>query len=124
MKLAPRLRWYESHTSYPARILRSRRCWPHNAGVEKSTFTPLYGLLRKKLVEMRRAAGLTQRELALRLGREHSFVSRIELAERRLDVVEFFWVCQACSRDPLVVTAELYEDFARRERGPRKTTGR
>ena len=49
---------------------------------------------------MRKAAGLTQRQLAKRLKREHSFVSRIELGERRLDVVEFYWVCRACDQDP------------------------
>jgi transcriptional regulator with XRE-family HTH domain len=41
-------------------------------------------------VELRSKADMTQRELARRLGREHSFVSRIELGERRLDVVEVY----------------------------------
>jgi transcriptional regulator with XRE-family HTH domain len=59
--------------------------------VEKSVFTPLYDLFRMQLIA---TAGLNQRELAKKLGRERSFVVRIELGERRLDVVEFFWVCQ------------------------------
>jgi len=44
---------------------------------------------------MRKEAGLTQRELATRFKREQSFVWRIETGERRLDLVEFFWVCRA-----------------------------
>ena len=60
---------------------------------------------------MRQKAGLTQRELAAKLGREHSFVWRIESGERRLDVVEFFWVCQALGQDARRVYGELVAAF-------------
>ena len=62
---------------------------------------------------MRKAAGLTQRQLAKRLKREHSFVSRIELGERRLDVVEFYWLCRACDQDPKSIYDELLKKFAK-----------
>ncbi len=81
--------------------------------MEKSTFTHLYEHFRRKLVAMREKAGLTQRDLARRLSRERSFVSRIELGERRLDVVEFFWVLRALDQDPARAAAELMRDFAR-----------
>ena len=45
---------------------------------------------------MRKAAGLTQRQLATKMGREQSFVTRIEHGERRLDVVEFVTYAKAC----------------------------
>ncbi len=64
--------------------------------MEKSTFTPLYDLLRARLVEVRKSAGLTRRDLAARLGRERSFVARVEGGERRVDLVEFYWICRAC----------------------------
>jgi transcriptional regulator with XRE-family HTH domain len=83
--------------------------------MEKSTFTPLYEHFRQMLVEMRTKARMTQRDLAKALRREHSFVSRIELGERRLDVVEFFWVAGACSRDPRQAASELMRDFSRIE---------
>jgi len=76
--------------------------------MQKSTFSSHYNIFKTKLVTMRKAAGLTQRQLAKRLKREHSFVSRIELGERRLDVVEFYWVCQACDQDPKSIYDELY----------------
>ena len=79
--------------------------------MEKSTHTPLYAAVRKKLIEMRKAAGLTHRQLAERLGREHSFVWRMETGERRLDVVEFYWVCKALGQDPKKVYAELVAKF-------------
>ena len=83
--------------------------------MEKSTHTPLYDLFRARLVKMRKAAKLTQRQLAERLGREHSFVARIEIGDRRLDVVEFFWVCRACGHDALDVASELMKAFAKAE---------
>ncbi len=82
--------------------------------MEKSTFSPLYDALRKRLVSMRKAAGLTQRQLAERLGRERSFVARVELGERRLDVVEFFWFCRACKQDASKSAQELMADVSNR----------
>lgn len=45
---------------------------------------------------MRKKAGLSQRALAARLGREQNFVARIEIGERRLDLIEFITYCEAC----------------------------
>ena len=41
------------------------------------------------LVELRGEVGLTQRQLAARLGKPPSYVAKIELRQHRLDVVEF-----------------------------------
>ncbi len=38
---------------------------------------------------------MTHRQLAKKLRREHSFVWRIEHGERRVDVIEFCWICEA-----------------------------
>lgn len=61
------------------------------------------------LVDARREAGLTQRDLAQILKRPRSFVSRIETGERRLDVVEFVAVAKALKIDP----EELFSRFVR-----------
>jgi transcriptional regulator with XRE-family HTH domain len=66
-------------------------------------------------VSLRLGAKLTQRELAKRLSREHSFVARIEGGERRLDVVEFYWVLKALGVDAARVAAELMREFSRLE---------
>jgi transcriptional regulator with XRE-family HTH domain len=55
--------------------------------------------VRRMIVALRNKAGLTQRQLAAKLQRERSFVGRLELGERRLDMVEFFWLCRACGAD-------------------------
>ncbi len=47
-----------------------------------------YRLFLRRLREARQAAGLTQVEVAKRLRRPQSYVSKCESGERRVDVVE------------------------------------
>lgn len=61
---------------------------------------PEYQLLRQFLVEARERAGLTQTQVAQRLQRAQSFVSKYELGERRLDVIDFVQVCDCLGVDP------------------------
>ncbi|MEM8917218.1 MAG: helix-turn-helix transcriptional regulator [Pseudomonadota bacterium] len=48
-----------------------------------------YRALIQKLVDQRKALEWSQEDLAGMLGRHQQFVSRYEIGERRLDVVEF-----------------------------------
>ena len=59
-----------------------------------------YRRLIGTLVERRKALGLTQQVVAERLGLHKQFVSRVELGERRLDVVEFFDFAKALDLEP------------------------
>ncbi len=59
------------------------------------------------IVAARNAAGLTQRQLAARLGRSDSFVWKIEAGERRVDVLEFLEIARALRVDPLKLLAEV-----------------
>jgi transcriptional regulator with XRE-family HTH domain len=47
------------------------------------------------LRELRTSREITQLELAERLGRPQSYVSKYEIGERRLDFVETYRVCEA-----------------------------
>ncbi|RFC67524.1 MULTISPECIES: helix-turn-helix domain-containing protein [Mesorhizobium] len=51
------------------------------------------------LIAKREAAGLTQSELAARLGEYQSFVARLESGERRIDVVEFLNLAEILNFD-------------------------
>ncbi len=59
------------------------------------------------MVRARKAAGLTQHALALRLKKPQSFVAKYEGGERRLDVVEFVAVARALGADPLKLMADF-----------------
>ena len=75
--------------------------------VLKSVFTEEYEALLERLVSARRVARLTQYELATRISRPQSFVSKYERGERRLDVLEFVRVCQVLSVDPASIIREV-----------------
>jgi transcriptional regulator with XRE-family HTH domain len=59
------------------------------------------------LIERREAAGLTQADLADRLGEYQSFVARLESGQRRIDVVEFLDIAEALGFDPAKAIATL-----------------
>lgn len=61
----------------------------------QSVFSARYDLLRETLVRARREAGLTQAELAIRLAKPQSYVSKIERGERRIDIVELIDISRA-----------------------------
>jgi transcriptional regulator with XRE-family HTH domain len=63
--------------------------------VEKNTFTPEHQALCEVLLQVRREAGVTQVELAARLKRDQTFISKYEKGERMLDVIEVRKVCNA-----------------------------
>lgn len=54
----------------------------------RSIHDPRYQDLIKKLIELRESKNVTQIELAQRLGKPQSYVSKVEILERRLDVIE------------------------------------
>ena len=49
-----------------------------------------YAGVLSKLISARQEAGLTQREVSLRLGMAHSFMNKCESGERSLDVAELW----------------------------------
>jgi transcriptional regulator with XRE-family HTH domain len=73
----------------------------------KSVFTPSYARFRELLIEARENAGLMQWQLAMRLKRPQSYVSKFERGERRLDVVEYLEVAKALRVDPLELLRQL-----------------
>jgi len=66
---------------------------------------------QKKLLVLLRSvrvdAGLTQSDLATRLARDQTFVSKYESGERRLDILELREVCQAIGTDFVMFIRKL-----------------
>lgn len=65
-------------------------------GFQDARYRDLIGCL----VAERKRQGLSQEALATRLGRHQQFVSRYEIGERRLDVIEFVDVARALAVAP------------------------
>jgi transcriptional regulator with XRE-family HTH domain len=82
----------------------------------RAVFTRAYDWFREGLVNARKARGLTQEEIARRLGRPQSYVSKYERGERRLDVVEFLEVAEALEIAP----GELLQKLERQTSPKRK----
>ena len=59
------------------------------------------------LIEKRKKAGMTQAELAKKLGRHQSFVATVESGQRRIDVVEFLEFAEAIGFDPRSAIARV-----------------
>ena len=83
--------------------------------MNKTIYSRQSECLHKMIVDLRTKAGLTQRQLAEKLGRERSLVGRLELGERRLDMVEFFWLCRECGADPAKESSKLMRQLETKE---------
>ncbi|MEQ1782535.1 MAG: helix-turn-helix transcriptional regulator [Hyphomonadaceae bacterium] len=66
----------------------------------RSVFTQSYKSLLEVLVDMRKASGVTQVELAKRLGKPQPWVSLYERGVRRIDVIEFVAIAKALGVKP------------------------
>jgi len=73
----------------------------------KSVFTDAYASVVAFLVALRREKGVSQVELAKRLGKTQQFISNIETGERRMDVVEFYAIVKALGANPEATFSEL-----------------
>ena len=74
--------------------------------MRKSVHSRQYRVFIDCLVAARKAAGLSQQELASRLRKPQSFVAKYEARERRLDVVEFLQIAEKLGVDPHAILRE------------------
>jgi transcriptional regulator with XRE-family HTH domain len=66
----------------------------------RSLHTKPYQAFIAVMVLARKEAKVTQHELARRIKKPQSFISKYERLERRLDVPEFIFVARALGMDP------------------------
>ena len=67
---------------------------------DKSVHSAAQTAFCELMIKARKAAGLTQHQLAKRLHKPQSFVAKYEGGERRVDVVEFIEICKTIEADP------------------------
>ncbi|CQD22338.1 anaerobic benzoate catabolism transcriptional regulator [Mycobacterium europaeum] len=75
--------------------------------MEKSIYSAQYQELCELLRQLRVEAGLTQVDVAKRLGVPQSFISKYESGERRLDVIELRHVAEAIGTNLAAVVSRL-----------------
>lgn len=80
----------------------------------KSVFTGAHRHVVDALVSARKRSGLTQAELASRVGKDQSFISLIENAQRRVDVLEFFALSRAMGADAIAMLTEIESKLPRK----------
>lgn len=69
--------------------------------------TPEYEQFLELLKQQRVDKGVSQVELSKRLGQTQQYVSRCEVGERRLDLIEFYQWCEALGVDAIAVFEDL-----------------
>ncbi|MCV2882162.1 helix-turn-helix domain-containing protein [Actibacterium sp. XHP0104] len=78
--------------------------------MEKTLTSKAHAKLVRMLIDKREAAGITQTELASKLGEYQSFVARLESGQRRIDVVEFIELVRVLNFDAAGFIEELMQD--------------
>lgn len=77
----------------------------------KSVFSDAYAIFLRALVAARKEAGVSQVELARRVGRDQPFISLVENGVRRVDLIEFYVLAHGIGVDPVAlfqaIAAEL-----------------
>lgn len=63
--------------------------------MQKSIHSARYAVFLRVLRNARQRAGLTQAEVARKIGETQTFVSKCERGERRIDVIELRTFCRA-----------------------------
>lgn len=79
----------------------------------RAIFSDVHRIAVSIIIEARKAKGLTQSDLAAKVGRDQSIISHIERNQRGLDVAEFYEIAKALDVDPIAMFSEV---IARAER--------
>lgn len=67
--------------------------------VENRAYQKAYKEFRARLVKARLESGLTQVHVSAKLGKAHSYISKCELGERRVDFVELQQLAKIYKKD-------------------------
>ncbi|WP_319380053.1 helix-turn-helix transcriptional regulator [Thiomicrorhabdus sp.] len=75
--------------------------------MKKSVWQEQYQTLNSELRAMRKAAGLSQVQLAQKLDKPQSYVSKYENGDRYLNFIEVLDVCRACNSSVALIIEKL-----------------
>lgn len=76
-----------------------------------ATYSDAYRKLVAVLREARLEQGLQQAELAALIGKDQWYISNIERAHRRVDLLEFYAIARAMKLDPTKLFGRMIADL-------------
>ena len=79
--------------------------------------SPAHRAVAQALAAARKRAGLTQRALAAKLEQLPSTIAKMEMGERRLNVVELVRLAEALGEDPRALVITVIDAIAEAEAG-------
>ena len=79
----------------------------NNDKLRSPIFSEARIVFRRLLVSKRQSLNLSQKRLADKLGVHHSMIGKIEIGDRRLEVLEFINYCQALEINPCEVLKQI-----------------
>lgn len=83
--------------------------------MDKSIHSHLYHQVIGRLRSKREGKGVTQAQLADKLGVNKNFISKIETCDRRLDLIELRQICQVLGISFVDFVAEVERDILSKE---------
>jgi len=83
----------------------------------KSVHSDRYNRFLKLVIDARKRAELTQQELADKLKKPQSYISKYERGERRLDVIEFLEISQILNVDTYNLLRKIDSPLSSRDSG-------
>ena len=84
--------------------------------MDKSIHSHLYHQVIGRLRSKREGKGVTQAQLADKLGVNQNFISKIETCDRRLDLIELRQICQVLGISFVDFVAEVERDILSKEK--------
>lgn len=72
---------------------------PADVNPRDKAYQRAYKAFRERLIRARKDAGMTQGEVNESMGKPHSFISKCELGERRVDFVELQMLAKIYGKD-------------------------
>lgn len=73
---------------------------------------PRYEKLQSLLRDLRKRLGIRQQELAEKLGRPQSYVSKLESGERNIDLIELIDVAESLNLEPAAMISDLIKSLS------------
>lgn len=80
----------------------------------KTIFTGAHKHLVEVLKDARVEAGISQVDLAAKIGKDQTLISLIERSQRRVDVLEFIALARAMGTDPVALFTEVVKRVPKR----------